>query len=232
MPEMHLRQPRFTYSACGPFTKNKQRIQRFMETGDTKYIYRNEFDKVCFQYDMAYGDFKDLKKRAKSDKVLKDKAFKIASNPKYNGYQRGLVLIVYKFFNKKSKGSCIKNEIKENQQLANELHKPIIRKFKRRKVYSSFKYNIWGVDLADIQLISKCNKGIRYLLYAINLFSKYAFVAPLKEKKGTSIINPFQSILNSSKRKPNKIWVDQDSEFYNTHFKKWFKDGNRNVFNT
>ena len=95
---------------------------------------------------MAYGDFKDLKRRAQSDKVLKDKAFSIASNPKYDGYQRGLASMVYKFFNRKSKGSGIKNEIKENQQLANELHKLIIRKCKKRKVYSSFKDNIWDVD--------------------------------------------------------------------------------------
>ena len=111
--------------------------------------------------------------------------------------------MVYKFFDKKSRGSGIKNEIKENQQLANELHKPIIRKFKKRKVYSSCKENIWVVDLADVQLISKYNKGIRYLLCAIALFSKYAFVLPLKDKKGTTIANEFQSILSSSQRKSN-----------------------------
>ena len=155
MPEMHLRQPGFTYSACGPFTKNKQRIQKFMETGDTKYIYRNELDKACFQHDMAYGDFKDLKRRTQSDKVLK--GIEVASNPKYNGYRRGLASMVYKFFDKKSKRSGIKNEIKKNQQLANELHKPITRKFKKTKLYPSFKDNIWGVDLADMQLISKYN---------------------------------------------------------------------------
>ena len=88
MPEMHLRQPGFTYSGCGPFTKNRQRIQKFMEAVDTKYIYRNELDKACFQHDMAYGDFNDLKRRTRSDKVLKDKAFKIASNPKYDGYKK------------------------------------------------------------------------------------------------------------------------------------------------
>ena len=102
-------------------------------------------DKACFQHDMAYGDFKDLKRRKQSDKVLKDKAFAIASNPKYDEYQRGLASMVWKFFDKKSKGASIKNEIKENQQLANELHKPIIRKFKKIKVYSSFKDNIWRV---------------------------------------------------------------------------------------
>ena len=106
-------QPGSTYSACGPFTKNKQRIQRFMETGDTNYIYRNELDKACFQHDMAYGDFKDLKRRTQSDKVLQNKVYKIASTPKYDGYQRGLASVVYKFFDKKSKGSGIKNEIKE-----------------------------------------------------------------------------------------------------------------------
>ena len=136
MPEMHLRQPGFTYSACGPFTKNKQRIQKFMETGDTKYIYRNELDKACFQHDMAYGDFKDLKRRTQSDKVLK--GIEVASNPKYNGYRRGLASMVYKFFDKKSKRSGIKNEIKKNQQLANELHKPITRKFKKNKIVSFF----------------------------------------------------------------------------------------------
>ena len=159
-----------------------------------------------------------MKRRAESDKVLKDKAFAIASNLKYNGYQRGLASMLYKFFNKKSKGSGIKNEIKENKQLANELHKPIIRKFRKRKVYSSFKDNIWGLDLADMELISKYDKGIRFLLCAIYLFSKYAFVVPLKDKKGTAIVNAFQGILNNSKRKPNKIRFDQGSEFYNNHF--------------
>ena len=93
----------------------------------------NELDKACFQHDMAYGDFKDLKRRTQSDKVLKDKPFTIASNPKYDGYQRGLASMVYTLFDKKSKGTGIKNKIKENQQLANELHKPIIRKFKKNK---------------------------------------------------------------------------------------------------
>ena len=128
--------------------------------------------------------------------------------------------MAYEFFDNKSKGSGIKNKIKENQQLANELHKPIIRKFKKRKVYSPLKDNIWGVDLADMQLISKYNEGIRYILCAIDLFSKYALVVPLKDEKGVSIINKFQRILNNSKRKQNKIWIDQGSEFYNNQFKK------------
>ena len=100
------------------------------------------------------------------------------------------------------------------------------------KVYSSFKDNIWGVDLADMQLISKYDKGIRYLLCVIDLFSKYAFVVPLKDKKGTTITNAFQSILDKSKRKPNKIWVDQGSEFYNNNFKKWLKDNHITMYST
>ena len=102
---MHLKQPGFSYSACGPFTKNKEGIQRFEETGDTNCIYRNELDKACFQHDMAYGDFKDLKRRRLSDKVLKDKAFDIAKNHKFDGFQRGLASMVYNVFDKKSKGS-------------------------------------------------------------------------------------------------------------------------------
>ena len=108
-----------------------------MKTGNTDFIYKNELDKACFQHNMAYGESKDLVKRTQSDKVLRDKAFKIASDPKYDGYQRGLASMVYKFFDKKSKGSGITNE--SNFQLANELHKPVTKKFKKRKVYSSFR---------------------------------------------------------------------------------------------
>ena len=123
LPEMHLKQSGFTDSACGPFTKNKEIIEKFMQTGNTDFIYKNELDKACFQHDMAYGKSKDLVKRIQSDKILKDETFKTASNPKYDYYQRGLVSMVYKFFDKKSKGSGIfANE--PNYELANELHKP------------------------------------------------------------------------------------------------------------
>ena len=142
IPEMHLRQPGFTYSACGPLRKNKERIEKFTQTGNTNFIDKNELDKACFQHDLAYGKSEDLVRRTQSDKVLRDKAFKIASDPKYGGYQRGLASMIYKFFDKKSKGSGITNE--SNYQLANELHKPIIKKSKKRKVYSSFKDNYLG----------------------------------------------------------------------------------------
>ena len=98
MPEMHLKQPGFTYSACRPFTKNKERIQKFKETRDTNYIYKSELDKTCFQHDMAYGDFKDIARRTASDKILRDKAFNIAKNPKYGGYQRGQAILWFTNF--------------------------------------------------------------------------------------------------------------------------------------
>ena len=110
MPEMHLKIPRFTHSACGPFTKNKERIIKFKETGDTSYIYKNEPDKACFQHDMAYGDFKDIARRTASDKV--DNVDNIATNPKYDEYQTGLASMVYKFFDKNSKGRGVNIPLK------------------------------------------------------------------------------------------------------------------------
>ena len=107
MPEMHLRQPQFTYSACGPFTKHKQRIQKFKETGDTNYIYKNELDKTCFAHDTAYSDSKDLTERTVADIILRNRAFNIAKDPKYDGYQRGLAFMVYIFFDSKVKGSGV-----------------------------------------------------------------------------------------------------------------------------
>ena len=129
---MHLTQLGFTYSACGPFTKSKEKIQKFKETGDTSYIYKNELDKTCFQHSMAYC-VATLKIQREdqlliaSDKVLRDKAFDVAKTPKYDEYQRRLASMVYKFFDKKSKGSAFNIEVKHNEQLAKELHKPIIR---------------------------------------------------------------------------------------------------------
>ena len=162
MPEKHLRQPQFIYSACGPFTKHKERLKKFKQTGDTRYIYRNDLDKACLQHDSAYVDNKDLINTTKADKVLRDKAYNIASNPEYDGYQRGLASMVYKFFDKKSMGSgtakpsSLERIVKDSSLiLADELHKPVIRKFNKRKVYSQFKGNIWGVDLADTQSLSK-----------------------------------------------------------------------------
>ena len=172
---------------------------------------------------MVYGKSKDLADRTQSDKVLRDKEFKIASDPKYDNCQRVLVSMVYNFFAKKSSKSGVDAE--PNYQLANELYKQVIRKFKRQKVYSSFRNNIWGVDLAIMQSLSKYNKGMlitKCLLCVIDLFSKYAWFVSLKDKRGITIVNAFQKII-SEERKSNKMWVDQGGEFYNKPIKRPLK---------
>ena len=159
---------------------------------------------------MTYRDLKDLNRTTAADKVLCDKAFNIAKNPKY-GYQRGLASMVYNFFDKKTSGgattlarletlatwatrnkSAIKKENISNKELSEESHKPIIRKFNKRKVHSPFIDNIWGTDLADMQLISKFNKEFRFLLCVIDIYSKYAWVISLKDKKGIAITYAFR----------------------------------------
>ena len=155
MPKMHLKRSGFTYSACGTFTRNKERIEKFMQIRNTDFIYKNDLDKASFQHDMAYGKSKDLIKRTQSDKVLRDKAFKIASDPKYDGYQRGLASMVYKFFDKKSaslnksSGSGIANE--PNYQLQMSFINQLLENFKKEKFIHLLE-TIFGVL---IQLI--CN---------------------------------------------------------------------------
>ena len=183
MPEMNLREPGFTYSTCGPFTKKKKRIPKFKGTGDWRYIYQNQLGKACFQHDVAYRYFKDTTRRTTSDKILRDKSFNIAKNPKYHGYETGIASMVYQCFDKATSGSGIKNENISKKEAAEELHKPIIRKFNKRKVHPSFLDNIWGDDLADMQLVSKFNKRIRFLLHVVDIFSKYAWVMSFKDKK-------------------------------------------------
>ena len=171
---MHLRQPIFTYSDCRSFTKNKELIQKFKETGDLRYFHKNKLGKICFQPVMVYGYFKDLPGKTTSDKVLRDKVLNIAKNLIYYRYQRGLASKICKFVDKKSallaqsgtlakrgksaSGGPFKSKIMPNQhpldlatqQLAEELLKPIIRKFEKRKVHSSFIDNNWRVDLVDM----------------------------------------------------------------------------------
>ena len=249
MPETYLKQHQFVYSACVPFTRHKERIKEFKRTGDTRLLYRNELDKACFKHDAAYAKYKGVKNRLISDQKLRNSVYVIASNPKYDGYQRGLASMVYKFFDsnvapldknnmsgkdnaKHTANPSSLERVGNNKILAEELHKPVIKKFNKRKLYSQFKDNIWGVDLADMQSLRKKNKGIKYLLCAIDLFSKYAFVIPLKDKKGISTVNAFNKIIKQSNRKPNKIWVDQGGEFYNHVFKKWLSDNDIIMYST
>ena len=180
---------------------------------------------------MAYGKYKDLERRTQSDKVLNDKAFEISDNPKYDGYQRGLASMVYRFFDKKQK-EVILNPCQIKSNLLINFINQLLENLRKRKVYSFSKDNVWGFGLADMKLISKYNKGIKYLLCVIDLFSRYAWVVPLKDKKGITIVAAFRKILNDSKRKPNKIWLDQGSEFYNSHFKTMLQQNNIEMYST
>ena len=145
MPEMHLRQPQFVYSTCGLFARHKEKIKEFKRTGDTRLLYRNELDKACFKHDAAYAKYKDVENRLIPDQKLRNSAYDIANNPKYDGYRRGLASMVYKFFDSKvapldkMSGKGIKN----NLILAEELHKPVIKTFNKIKVYPQFRDNIW-----------------------------------------------------------------------------------------
>ena len=235
MPEMHLRDLKVKkYSVCGPFTRHQKRTDMFMKNGRLSQILKNRLNAACFQHDSSYAKYKDRLNRTQSDIVLKKKALKIATDPRVNGYQRELASMVYKFFNETTKRSGINLQANSlnNETSAEELHKPIIKNIKRRKLYSSFKDNIWGVNLADMQLISKYNKGIRYLLCVIDLFSRYASVIPLKKKKEKNIVEGFENILDDSNRKPNKIWADHGSEFYNNKFKKFLKENDIEMYST
>ena len=156
MPEMHLTQPGFTYSACVPFTKNKERIEKFKET-DTQAI-ATKMNLIRLVFNMAW-----LMEIA-SDKVLRDKAFNIAKNPKYDGYQKGLAFMVYNFLDKKSAGSGVNmhTNIERPLDLLRNYTNQLLENLKKRTVYSRFKGNIWSADLVDMQLINKFNKGFRF----------------------------------------------------------------------
>ena len=150
MPEMHLKQPQFVYSACGPFTRHKERIKEFKRIGDTRLLYRNELDKACFKHDAAYVKYKDAENRLISDQKLRNSAYDIASNPKYDGYQRSLASMVYKCFDSKvapldKKTMSGKGNAKptaepsalertgNNKILAEELHKPVLKNLIKEK---------------------------------------------------------------------------------------------------
>ena len=225
-PELHLKQPRFTYSARERFTKHRERIEKLRGTGNSKHLYRNDLDKACFAHDATYFDIKDLAKTTISDKILKDKVYEIARNRKYDGYQRALASMVNKFFNKKTgSGGTV------NKQIPEELHKPVIRKFKRRKVYVKFKDSIWEADLAEIGSLSSKNKNVKHLC-VIDVFTQYAWVKPLKDKKLKTVLNAFIEIVKESNCKLNKLWVDQGKQFCNKLMKEWLDNNNILMYST
>ena len=162
---------------------------------------------------------------------MHNKAFKVAQNLKYDGYQIGLAGIFYKYFDKRTSSGAIENENKSNKELAEELHKPVIREFNNRKVHSSFIDNIWSADLAEMQLITKFNKGICFY-YVLLIFSVNMHGLPLKHKKCITITNAFQNSLKESNHKPVKIWVDKGSEFYNRSMKSWLEENPIKMYST
>ena len=224
--ELYLKQPGFTNSTCGPFTKYRKRIHKFTETGNLKHLYRNELVKACFAHDAAYSERKNLPKRTISDKILKGRAYEIARNHNYDIYQRGLGSMVYKFFDKKAKSG-----ISVNEQLAEKLHKPVINKFERRKVYVRFKDNIWAADLVEMESLSTKNKSVKYLFCVIGVFTKYAWIKPLKYKKGKTVLNAFE-VVNESNRKPNKLCVDQGGKFCNKLLQEWLDKNDILMYST
>ena len=153
---------------------------------------------------------------------MKDRDYEIARNPGYDGYQRILASMVYKYFGKKT-GS----RISVNEQLAEELHKSVIKKFKIRKVCARFRYNIWAAALSEIESSSFKEKNVKYWLCVIDVFTIYAWVEPLKDKTGKTVLNDFIKIINESDCKPNKLWVDQGRECYNKLMQEWL-DNNDN----
>ena len=142
------------------------------ETGNLKHLYRNELDKACFAHDAAHSDSKDLAKRTIRDKILKDRADGIARNRNYDGYQRPLARMVYKTFDTKTGSGMSLNE-----QLTKELHKLVTKKFKGRKVYARFKDKIWAADFDEMESLNSENKNVKYLLFVIDVFTKYAWLS-------------------------------------------------------
>ena len=227
--ELHLVDPKVgTYSACGPGTKHKKRIQDYIDTGDTSHIFKNELDKACFYHDSAYSKFKDVLNRQVADRKLMEQSIHIARDESIDGYQRALAAMIYKFFEKKiqmGQGTW-------NEMLADELHKPVRRKFLRRSVISYSIDDIWGADLVDMREWNKDNKGFNHLLTVIDVLSKYAWGVPLKDKRGDTVTAALKSIIDKSGRTPNHLWVDEGAEFYNKVMKAYLDKNNINMYST
>ena len=223
--EVHLYDPVVgKYSACGPGTKHKDRIEKYIQTGDTSHIFKNELDKHCFYHDSVYEKHKDVPNRQVADKKLMDGAFQIASDESKNGYERMLASMIYKFFDKKIQmGQGVKEDI-----LADELHKPIRHNFTRRRVNVYKPNDILAVDLVD--MVNNRDEGYRYILTAQDIFTKYSFAIPLKTKKAEELIKAFKSIFKTHKFA--KIWTDQETGIYSTQFQEFLLSENVGLYST
>ena len=219
--EMHLYDSKVgKYSACGPGTKHSERLEKYKKTGDVSYIFKNELDKACFFHDAGYNKVKTADARIPYDKRLIDDTLKILSNPDVGGYQKMYAAMINKFFTKKIGGGI----------LADKLHKPVRRKFARRRVISYGIDRIWATDLVEMQQFSRWNKGYKYLLMVIDVFSKYGWIEPLKDKRGQTVAAAFKKLFQH--RKPNLIWSDKGSEFYNQSLKQLLDKHNIELYST
>jgi transposase InsO family protein len=198
------------YSFCGPFTKLQKRL-------DQGYKGVNNLDRACMQHDIAYSQNSDTKNRNAADDVLAKVATEIATDENEPEYERKQARTVAAIMATKSRFGL---------GLADELHKPLRRKFPRRRVQVLHKDEIWGADLVEMQDYAKENNGFRYLLTVICIFSKFAWVVPMKDKTGKSTVAAFQKIFDESGRKPKKLWVDHGKEFYNINMDAWLKQHN------
>lgn len=223
-------------SFCGPGTKLADRVKQ-------GYKGVNELDSCCRDHDVAYNLYKDREKRNIADRILADKALKIAQDARKNGYERAWAALVYKTFcegglTSKFQGGKLTARKKDGpssetlKQLAEELHKPARRKFPRRRVRVQFVDETWGMDLVDLQKLNGQNDGYRYILSVIDIFSKYAWAVPVKNKSGNSVFNAFTKIINDSARQPKNIWVDEGTEFYNSTFTKWLNKNGVKIYST
>ena len=209
------------YSFCGPGTKYDQRIRE-------GYKGINELDSMCKLHDKFYNENIDTKVRNISDMALAHRADEIANNPTYDDVQRKDAHFISGIMKTKAKfGLGVWNE-----ELADELHAPVKRKFKRRHVISYGVDDVWSCDLVEMQEWKKQNKGFRYMLNVIDVHSKYAWSIPLKDKTGKTVLEAFKQIVNSSGRKPDHIWVDEGKEFYNKQMDEWIKENNINRYST
>jgi transposase InsO family protein len=226
--ELHLVDPYVgKYAACGPGTKHYERIKKYIITRNIDNVYKNKLDKACFAHDSAYSKYKDVPNRQIADKQLMDQALNIANDQNIDGYQRSLAGMVYNFFNKK-----IQMGQGWNDELAEELHKPVRRKFPRRSVIVYSVDDIWGADLVDMREWEKYNKGYVYMLTVIDVMSKYAWAIPLKDKKGETVTAALKQIIAESGRKPDHLWVDEGGEFYNKKMKAYLENNNINMYST
>jgi len=209
------------YSYCGPGTKYEQRMKE-------GYKGINELDSMCKLHDKFYNENSVTKVRNMSDIALAHRADEIANNPMFDDVQRKDANFISGIMKTKAKfGFGVWNE-----ELADELHAPVRRKFKRRRVISYSVDDVWSCDLVEMQGWKKQNKGYRYMLNVIDVHSKYAWSIPLKDKTGKTVLGAFKQLVNSSGRKPNHIWVDEGKEFYNKNMDEWIKEKNINRYST